>query len=92
MKKELSFYQFITIAITLLTLIVGGWINFTIKVADLNARVINLEQTQVKLDNTQNAKVDKTTFMDMTKDMNHRLEVIQSGQQKIYELLIDIKK
>ncbi len=91
MKKEISLYQFITIALTLLSLIIGAWINFSIKVADINARVVNLEQMQIKFDRTQNAKVDKTTYMDMTSDMNHRLEIIQQGQQKIYELLVRTK-
>ena len=92
MKKEISLYQFITIALTLLTLIIGAWINFTIKVADINARVVNLEQTQTKFNNEQDKKVDKTTFINMSMDMNHRLEVIQQGQQKIYELLIRTKQ
>lgn len=89
MKKEISLYQFITISLTLLTIIIGAWINFSIKVADINARVINLEQEQVRFNKIEGMKIDKTTFLNLNRNMNHRLEVIQEGQQKIYELLIN---
>ncbi len=84
MKNQISLYQFIMSCLLFLAMIVGAWINFNIKIADLNARVVSLETTAKKIDR----KVDKDTYANFTKEVNNRLENIQNGQKEIYQLLI----
>lgn len=84
-------YQFIVSSLMLLALIVGAWINFNIKVADLNARVVNLEQSNQKLEINQRRKIDKTDYLEYTHELNQRLMKIEQGQTKIYQLLIERK-